>query len=204
MSNSGRETEAKFYVLHLEETIARLQRLQAHLVQPRVLETNLRFDLPDFSLTSAGRVVRLRRDTESRLTYKGPGEVRNGILDRQEIEFVVGDHEKTRHFLEALGYRKSAYYEKYRATYELDQTMIMLDELPYGRFVEVEGESVDQIQVVAASLGLDWSAAIQSSYTALFETLRKTLQLTFQDISFENFQGLKITSSDLHVRAADG
>src|SRR5512133_3324616 len=152
MSDRGQETEAKFYVLHLDHITTHLQELQVRLVQPRVLETNLRFDLPDASLHSTGRVLRLRRDTKARLTYKGAGQNKNGVLDRQEIEFVVGDFEKARQFLEALGYQQTMVYEKYRITYELDNTSIMLDVLPYGDFVEIEGETLDQIQAVAAKL----------------------------------------------------
>jgi adenylate cyclase, class 2 len=203
MSGNGQETEAKFLVLHLDKIIERLEGLQARLVQPRVLETNLRFDLPDRSLTANGRVLRLRYDTQARLTYKGAGQNKSGILDRQEIEFVVQDHEKARQFLEALGYRKSAYYEKYRATYELNDTLIMLDELPYGSFVEIEGETVEQIQQISGKLHLGWKTAIPSSYTALFDTLRRKLQLSFQDISFENFHGIRVTPADLDAHPSD-
>src|SRR5512139_1156368 len=102
MANKGQETEAKFYVIRLDRMAARLQELKAHLVQSRVLETNLRFDLPDDSLTASGQVLRLRRDTQARLTYKGAGQNKSGVLDRQEIEFIVEDEQKARQFLEAL------------------------------------------------------------------------------------------------------
>jgi len=203
MSDRGQETEAKFYVLHFDQITMRLQELQAHLIQPRVLETNLRFDLPDNSFRSSGRVLRLRRDTESKLTYKGASQNRSGVLDRQEIEFVVGDFEKARQFLEALGFRRTMFYEKYRATYEFDDLSIMLDEVPYGDFVEIEGEDVEHIQKLDAKLHLEWSAAIETSYTGLFENVKKALELPFQDISFENFEGIKVTSGQLKVRAAD-
>ena len=203
MSDRGQETEAKFYVLHLDKVIARLKELRARLIQPRVLETNLRFDLPDNSFRSSGRVLRLRRDTESKLTYKGASQNKSGVLDRQEIEFVVGDFEKARQFLEALGYRQTMFYEKYRVTYEFENLSIMVDELPYGNFVEIEGEDVEQIQMVAAKLHFDWNTAIETSYTGLFENVKKALELSFQDISFENFEGIKVTSDDLKVRAAD-
>ena len=203
MASNGQETEAKFYVLHLEEILGRIQDLQAPLIQPRVLETNVRFDLPDGSLTSHGKVLRLRQDTQARFTFKGAGQNKSGVLDREEIEFVVEDAQKARQFLEALGYRKSAYYEKYRSTYDLDATLIMLDELPFGSFVEIEGETVEQIQSVAAKLGLHWDSAIPASYTALFEGIRSRLQLSFQDISFENFTGILITPEYLQVRPAD-
>ena len=204
MSDRGQETEAKFYVLHLEEITARLKELQARLIQPHVLETNLRFDLPDNSFRSSGRVLRLRRDTESKFTYKGASQNKSGVLDRQEIEFAVGDFEKARKFLEALGFRQTMFYEKYRATYEFDNVSIMLDELPYGKFVEIEGEDVKQIQAVAAKLHLDWNTAIETSYTGLFENVKKALELPFQDISFRNFEGIKVASEHLHVQPADG
>lgn len=66
------ETEIKFYVRNLKAVAARLENLSAQLIQPRVLETNLRFDLPDGSLRQQARVLRLRQDTAARLTYKGP------------------------------------------------------------------------------------------------------------------------------------
>ena len=203
MSGTGQETEAKFYLRHSAKMQMRLEELKAHLIQPRVLETNLRFDLPDASLRAQGRVLRLRRDTEARLTYKGPGQNRQGVLDREEIEFIVEDFEKAHSFLEALGYQKLVYYEKYRTTYQLEDAFIMLDELPYGDFVEIEGETVEQIQVVAEKLNLNWDTTIGTSYTTLFDNVRHVLQLSFQDLSFENFEGIQVSSEHLRVRPAD-
>lgn len=203
MSDRGHETEAKFYVLHLDTVKTRLDQSKARLIQPRVLEINLRFDLPDGSLRAQKRVLRLRRDTESKLTYKGPGQNRSGVIDREEIEFVVDSFDKAQKFLEALGYQKSMMYEKYRITYELNDTSIMLDELPYGDFVEIEGETNDQIQDVAKKLGLSWKAAINNSYTGLFENVRHALGLSFQDLSFQNFNNVNVNPEQLGVRAAD-
>jgi adenylate cyclase class 2 len=203
MSDSGQETEAKFYVLDLGKIVMRLQEWKAQLVQPRLLEKNFRFDLPNRSLSSSGRVLRLRQDDKARLTFKGAGENQNGVMGRQEIEFVVEDFKKARQFLEALGYQESMYYEKYRTTYEFEQTMVMLDELPYGDFVEIEGETAEQIQVVAAKLDLDWNAAIDRSYSALFEYIRKTMHLTFTELAFENFKEIQVAPDQLDVQPAD-
>ena len=203
MSHNGQEIEAKFYISNLDRIIARLQELQARLIQSRVLETNLRFDLPDGGLRAKGQVLRLRQDTESRLTFKGSGKERSGILEREEIEFVVEDFEKARQFLEALGYQEVILYEKYRTTFELDDVLIMLDELPYGSFLEIEGETVEQIRSVAALLNLNWDTAIRTSYTALFAVAVNTLNLSFRDITFNNFEGILVTPEDFRVRAAD-
>jgi adenylate cyclase, class 2 len=203
MANKGQETEAKFYVRHLDKIRTRLDEMGAEQVQSRVLETNLRFDLPDGSLTSQGRVLRLRQDTQARLTYKGAGQNTEGVLDRQEIEFTVEDGTKARQFLEALGYQKSMTYEKYRTTYELDHALIMLDELPYGKFVEIEGETVEQIRSISARLHLSWTAAVPTSYTGLFTKLRDEQHLSFPDLSFDNFRGLEVSAHDLSVQPAD-
>lgn len=203
MSASGQETEAKFYVRDLNRVKARLEGLNAHLFQERVLEANLRFDLPGAPLRAEGRVLRLRRDTEARLTYKGASKKEAGALSREEIEFVVQDFEKAKRFLEALGYQKLVYYEKYRATYELNETLIMLDELPYGDFVEIEGETIDIIRASANPLGLQWGAAIGTSYTALFERARTALNVPVQDLSFAAFDGIHVDAAHLGVQAAD-
>ncbi len=70
-------------------------------------------------------------------------------------------------------------------------------------FWKSRAEAVDQIQAVSTRLHLNWSAAIPSSYTALFENVRRKLQLPFQDLSFENFLGIRVTPADLNVQPAD-
>src|SRR5688572_21038830 len=117
---NGQEIEVKFHVKDLSKIEGRLHELKADLFQPRVHETNLRFDTPNHDLRHAGRVLRLRQDDQARMTYKGPSDKRDGVMSREEIEFVVEDYERAKQFIEALGYETSVFYEKYRTTYELD------------------------------------------------------------------------------------
>jgi len=203
MPDGGREIEAKFYVQDLGHIRAYLQGANGRLVQARVLEKNIRFDLPDDSLRARRRVLRLRYDTKARLTYKGGNENARGVLSREEIEFVVEDFEQAKKFLEALGYEQIFYYEKYRTTYELDKTLVMLDELPYGSFVEIEGDTEDTIQTLSKKLNLNWDATIEKSYSALFEQVQASLNLSFRDLSFENFAGIEADSTHLGVQVAD-
>ncbi len=97
-------------------------------------------------------LLRLRRSDDARLTYKGPGSIVEGAMSRQEIEFIVSDFGAAQNFLEALDYQVVGMYEKYRTTYMIETSevskdlgglsaLIMPDELPYGNFVEIEGES---------------------------------------------------------------
>ncbi|HXF84439.1 MAG TPA: class IV adenylate cyclase [Anaerolineales bacterium] len=198
------ETEAKFYVKDLRSVEARLLGLNARLIQPRIFEMNIRFDLPDGRLRSEGRVLRLRQDTAARLTYKGASVNEQGVLSRTEIEFIIEDFEKAKQLLKLLGYRELILYEKYRTTYELNRCHIMLDELPYGNFVEIEGESIEAIRDIAQRLGLKWDTAIAASYHALFERLRVAhADLDPTQLSFTALRGINITAEELSVHPAD-
>ena len=203
MSADGLETEIKFYVRDLDRVKSRLEELNARRIQERILETNIRFDLPGAPLRAEGRVLRLRQDASAKLTYKSASTNEQGVLSREEIEFGVEEFEKAKRFLEALGYQKLVYYEKYRTTYEWNDAFIMLDELPYGSFVEIEGGTVDVIRAIADQLNLKWETAIGTSYNALLERARKNLHGAFEDLSFAEFRGVHVEAVHLNVHAAD-
>jgi adenylate cyclase class 2 len=202
--SSSQELEVKFWVADLGQIAARLQSQQARLTQARLYERNLRFDRPDGSLESSLQVLRLRQDTEARLTYKGPGVERQGVQVRTELEVQVDDFAQAQALLEALGYQVSWIYEKYRAVYQLGRVMVTLDEMPYGDFVEVEGPDAASIQAASLALQLDWSARVTSSYAGLFRRLQQALALEMQDLTFENFKSLQIDLGLLGLRYADG
>lgn len=202
MSNNT-EIEVKFLVRNLQRLATQLASLGARLIQPRTYERNLRFDRPDASLRLARQVLRLRQDDAARLTFKGPGQAVDGIYIRQEIEFVVEDFDKARSFLEALGYQPVMFYEKYRTTYDLGGVLVMLDEMPYGNFIEIEGDTTADIYTLADQLGLDKSRNICASYTALFDQVRQTLGLSFTDLSFDNFRGVTVPPAALGQDYAD-
>ena len=201
---NGHETEVKFYIQDLKKIELRLRELKAQLIQPRTHETNLRFDNANNDLRKNSRVLRLRQDEKARFTFKGPSvEKEDGVLSRQEIEFVVEDFENAKHFLEALGFEAVVFYEKFRTTYKLNDTHIMLDELPYGEFVEIEGENVKEIHNIADLLGLNWNAMIKAGYHSLFERVTEKYNLESSQLSFTALEKVKITPDDLSIQAAD-
>ena len=201
---NGQEIEAKFHVQNLRKIELRLLELKAQLIQPRVHEVNLRFDRPDGELRNSFRVLRLRQDDMARFTFKGPSvEKDGGILSRQEIEFEVGNFESAKQFLEAIGFQVVVFYEKFRTTYEFNNTQIMLDELPYGSFIEIEGENAETIHSIANMLGLNWDAMIKAGYHALFERVAGKYGLDVSKLSFENLEGVTIKTTEMGIFAAD-
>ncbi|MEK6754091.1 MAG: class IV adenylate cyclase [Chloroflexota bacterium] len=204
MTMNGQETEAKFYVRDLKKIELRLLELKAQLIQPRVHEINFRFDSAQNDLRKNSKVLRLRQDTKARFTFKGPSEeLEGGVLTRKEIEFVVGDFDSAKQFLEALDFEPIVFYEKFRATFELNNTHIMLDELPYGEFVEIEGEDAQSIQNISNLLGLDWNQMVKAGYHALFERVTKKYNLESGNLSFKALEGLHISTDDLQINPAD-
>ena len=195
------ETEAKFYVHDLAALHQRVEALGANRVDTHVHELNLRFDTPSRALHRLSRVLRLRQDSRARMTYKDSETPHPGTLSRREIEFTVSDFDASRELLLALGYEVAFSYEKYRTTYKLGSLEIVLDELPYGRFVEIEGDG--PIQATAEKLGLKWDRVIRESYSMLFEQLQERRHLTFRDLTFENFKARQVTAEELGVAPAD-
>ncbi len=202
--SSGQETEAKFHVRDLKKIEARLQALGARLIQTRVHETNLRFDTPASELRGNKKVLRLRQDEKARMTFKGPSAQRErGMVSREEIEFVVEDFDRAKKFLEALGYQAVVFYEKFRATYELQGAHIMLDELPYGTFVEIEGEDIEVIHSLAQQIGLKWETMIKAGYHAIYDMFAEKCGLDKADLSFKQLRETKIEMTELGFSAAD-
>lgn len=186
------ETEVKLLVTDHAAVEARLNALGAVLVAPRVLERNARLDTPDRQLSARRQVLRLRADAHDRLTFKSEADsVVDGIIRREEYEVTVSNYDAMQTILARLGFAPYMTYEKYRTSYHYANTEVVLDELPYGRFIEIEGEHAAIEQVIRA---LDLSAAprIAASYTAIFEQVRQVLGLTFTDLTFANFEGISV------------
>jgi len=203
MNRNHLEMEVKFYLTDPVSFERRLRSIGASLFQPRTFETNLRFDTPDLSLTKDHRVLRLRQDQGIFLTYKGPSEPGKAVAVRQEIEIEVSDFDSTRLLLEALGYHINVRYEKWRSKYQLENVEIDLDEMPFGHFVEIEGDDAQQIERMAAMLSLTWANRVNDSYLKLFDHLKGSRRLDIHDLVFADFKDYAIHCDDLGIKPGD-
>jgi len=193
MSHSLTETETKLYVPDLGVVAARLAAQGGVLEAPRVFERNVRYEDAGATLTPRGIVLRLRQDTRVRLTYKGapePGGA-DGVLERFEAEVTVDDFDRMDRILRQLGYHPAVVYEKYRTTYTLHGAEVVLDELPYGTFVEIEGPRAAIARALAA-LELVDAPRMGTSYLGLFERVKAALGLTMHDLTFADFAGVAV------------
>jgi adenylate cyclase class 2 len=198
VSDDGLEIEVKFLVENLATVRRRLEGAGGTLSKPRIYERNVRFDTPWESLMLQGKLLRLRQDTVARITFKGePEETRpSEARIREEIEMEVEDFDTAVAILEKIGFEQVQLYEKYRATFQLDRVEVVLDEMPFGYFVELEG-SERAIRSAADVLRLEWGKRILSNYLALMAELKTAHNLPFDDLTFENFANLQATMSDI-------
>jgi len=72
----------------------------------------------------------------------------------------------------------------------------VLDELPFGKFVELEGPEA-AIKTAAARLGLGWERRILDNYLALMARLKAAHNLPFDDLTFANFENYAISVADI-------
>ena len=121
-------------------------------------------------LDPARRVLRLRRKgARAVFTFKERDTSGSAVKRQREEETEVSDAAALAAILEALGYRPVLVYEKRRATWRLAGAEVVLDELPFGLFAEIEGEEAAILEAERL-LGLDGAEAEHAPYPEL--TLR--------------------------------
>jgi adenylate cyclase class 2 len=192
------EVEVKFLLADRAAFRARLLAAGAISAKPRVFERNVRFDTPDQQLLQREELLRLRQDTAVRLTYKGLAaeDHQSEAKIREELEIGVSDYDTAALILTRLGFAPVQVYEKYRETFTWQDVEIVLDELPYGDFVELEGPEAG-IKTAAAALDLPWEKRITNNYLGLMAALKAFYNLDFDDLTFANFQNVQAPIASL-------
>lgn len=106
-------------------------------------------------LSDQNAILRIRK-TQSRtiLTYKK--RIQNDLAVKQQIEHEteVADFEAMEKIVESLGLMKNLVYEKRRKTWKFKNAEIVLDELPFGFFMEIEG-SITEIAEAEMLIGAE-------------------------------------------------
>jgi adenylate cyclase class 2 len=185
------EIEVKFYLEDIESM--RRNILEVGIAsKSRVFETNIRYEDNHNTLIQKKSLLRLRQDKKTTLTLKSrPTMQSTDFKVFNELEVEVDDMAKMGQILKALGFHPEQKYEKWRETFILDRTGLFLDRMPYGDFLEIEGQPQD-IKHWASRLGLDWHRRILLNYFEIFEIIRKKLNLKIRDLTFKNFETVNV------------
>ncbi|MBA2362247.1 MAG: class IV adenylate cyclase [Chloroflexia bacterium] len=161
------ETEVKLATGDLAAVRARLAALGARLKERVEDESDLQFGAKGDPEALADQVLRLRIIGEGgMLTWKGPAAFERGVKNREELQTTVADAVMMRQILDRLGYHVRLEYTKRREYWDLRGLTVSLDELPFGTFVEVEGDG-SRIEQAVLDLGLEAAARIEEGYPQL-------------------------------------
>ncbi|MFZ4815725.1 MAG: class IV adenylate cyclase [Phototrophicaceae bacterium] len=194
-NDNYQEVEVKLHVSNFNAVIPALKRMGAELAVPRVFERNVRYDTVNRSLSAQDIVLRLRQDNGVRLTFKDKilgDAITRGVHQRFEAEVSVSDFDTMNLILERLGFKPYMTYEKYRTTYDFNEIEIVLDEMPYGNFIEIEAPDEAAITPILEQLGLQSAPKSPYSYSKLFAHVKRNLKLDFNDLTFANFVGINV------------
>jgi len=89
-------------------------------------------------------VLRLRKtEAKTTLTYKEKLATDSAFKQQIEFETEVSDVEAMENIIGKLGYKLAIVYEKHRKAWHLGQVEVVLDELPFGYYMEIEGDKED-------------------------------------------------------------
>jgi len=154
----------------------RLTKRQRDAVLKRLAEVGGNLEREEFeentlytgeALKKGSCVLRLRRvGGKAILTYKKRIPTSSPIKHQREEETGIADPEAMEAILVALGFTPAMVYEKRRQTWRLGKTEIVIDVLPFGLFMEIEGR-VTEIRAAERKLGLKGLRAEHATYPQL-------------------------------------
>lgn len=160
------ETEKKY----------RLTDEQKHFVSRALKEIQAEYKGEDYEentifgggiLDSKPAVLRVRKtQNKTILTYKESLKNEFSVKQRIENETEVSDAEELEQIIESLGFKPRVVYEKRRKIWKFRQVEIVLDELPFGWYMEIEG-SITAIAEAEMFLGVENYETEQESYPGL-------------------------------------
>lgn len=156
------ETEIKYRLSagQAEEIENRLDGLGAERGSSQFEENSI-FRSPH--LEESGAAVRIRRTpNKALLTFKRRMSNEDEVKRQLEFETVVEEPETIEAILLELGLERQLVYEKFRRTWNWQTIEVVLDRLPFGEYMEIEGP-IDEIKKCEALLFTDGTPEVEHS-----------------------------------------
>lgn len=166
----GIEIEKKYRLTpkEREQVIKSLQNSDAEFIGEE-FEENTLFMGEGFEEKNA--VLRIRRlGHKTILTYKQRFRANSPIKFQREDETEVSDADAMTSIIIAMGFLPSLIYEKKRQTWQMDDVEIVVDELPFGFYMEIEGDE-DSIVKAEKKLGIEHFETEHDTYPNLTRKL---------------------------------
>lgn len=186
--NDNKEIEARFLEIDPTAIKNRLNELGAKDIEEGILDEVIFYDNELKWKDSGKKFVRLRKNKGAVfLTYKY---VETESVDgTEEIEVGVSDMDNVAKILESIGLVAYRHQQKKRHSFRLDNVMIEIDTWPrIPTYVELEGDTEEQIRDVAEKLNLDWKNVTFQSARTIIENKYKIPVSEMKWFTFGRFE----------------
>ena len=160
------ETEKKYRLTEVQRAIVQQRLLEIGAARKGdEFEENIIYTGHDWA--GGSKVLRLRKvGTSATLTFKQRLLTSSSIKQQREEETAVANPDAMQAILEAVGFSPKLVYEKRRETWLLGKAEIVIDELPFGLFMEIEGKE-SEIEAIERMLTIEDLEAENSTYPQL-------------------------------------
>jgi len=161
----NKEIEVKFEVSDPEETKKNIIFLGG-VGSGEFFQRTIRLDTPNDDLMKRGVFLRTRKENEDTITVKVKNKEDKEFYERDEYEIKIEDADKAATMMKILGFSKERILEKYREEFKLEKrnVKVVLDRLPFGNYMEIEGKTGADIEEIITELGLSGYKKIVGTY----------------------------------------
>jgi adenylate cyclase class 2 len=143
------------------------KRLRELAARPRPIEFEENTIYRGKGLKPGRRALRLRRvGDHALLTFKRRFQTMSPVKHQEENETGVSDADATNAILGALGFQPALVYEKRRTRWNIGTAKVVIDELPFGLFMEIEAAE-KEIKRIEKMLGAEAFEAVHETYPDL-------------------------------------
>lgn len=134
------------------------------------LERTVRLDTNDEQNSQKGIYFRTKSGFKNTFGFKSKNISNNECNQYNECEIEIDSQEKLITILKQLNIIPIRVLEKYRMCWHKNGVIITLDELPYGLYVEIEGE-YSKIKIIAELIGFKLDESIDKTYWELADNV---------------------------------
>jgi adenylate cyclase, class 2 len=179
LSQSEREFNSMPIEIEKKYRLTKSRRVAIERRLRKLEASSLPIEFEENTLYGGGRIdfgscaLRLRRvGKRAILTFKQRIPTTSAVKHQQEEETEVADADAMHAILSALGFRPALVYEKRRTRWNIGKAKVVIDELPFGLFMEIEA-SEKEIARVEKMIGAENMPAVMETYPTLTAKLGK-------------------------------
>jgi predicted adenylyl cyclase CyaB len=184
----------KKYRLTLKDRRAIEKKLRALGSKPKRLEHEENTIYRGGILGFGFRALRLRRvNGEAILTLKERLPTDSPIKHQNEDETRVNDANATDAILRGIGFEPALVYEKRRTRWDVGRAKVVIDELPYGLFMEIEA-SEKEIRRVEKLIAAESLPVVLETYPAMTAKIGKKTRKGIIEARFGKRQKAEVRS----------